>query len=170
MPETPFDPDDPLCYPELSSEQTAWRTTLHLLATTATTVHIPPGVLIDRVNIQIAAGWTYLPAITEAPDGGTVLTCTVINAHRLAGEQRQLAEVLTWHKGRGPSVPPGGWPPDGTEAETWWNCATCGDTIYPSEHMYRVDPNADRTVFERMNCAVCHVRALLAAQTGGGQP
>lgn len=56
------------------------------------------------------------------------------------------------------SQPPGGWPTGGQLAGKWLDCSDCGDTIFPSEHVY---PASDG-----VRCAVCRVKATAATGLG----
>lgn len=50
------------------------------------------------------------------------------------------------------------WPPGGKPTEELRECAECGDTIYPGEHVYPPrHPAADSGLV--VLCAVCHVKA-----------
>lgn len=90
------------------------------------------------------------------------------------------AGVIAWQKGQGPRrVPPGGWPPGGQPSGMWRDCAGCGDTIYPSEHVYpatgEVAATLARVGVEGVLCAVCfvkgqHARSLTGEHAGGDVP
>lgn len=72
----PYPDHDPVAYEEMTREQLAWRSTMHLLADTGGAVlipaHLPPP---HEVDLAFAAGWLYRVGVERVPGGGVLLTC-----------------------------------------------------------------------------------------------
>ncbi len=71
-PVEPYRTDDPLCFPELSETQRAYRLLLAVLADTGAVITIPHDLAPQWTPMEIAAGWTLRPRVVGDAESGTL--------------------------------------------------------------------------------------------------
>lgn len=72
-PVDPFALGDPLCYPELTPEQSAIRALLAVLADTGRSVVFPRELAPSELAMHIAGGWTLIPGYAPGPTNDTLV-------------------------------------------------------------------------------------------------